>query len=380
MSDPHHPDAAPDVTPEPSPGTGEPVASQQAAPPKPPASGRMAKAAVILLLLGIVFVSLGIHWWIRHQTHIETDNAFVEAHIHPIAARIPGTVTRVLVNDNQQVRKGDLLVEIDQADYRIQVDKANADVAVARNESDGDNSEVGVSRAAVQQARAQLDQARLDLERGKNLFAREVIPREQLDRLETAGRVAAARLAEAEDKLRKALAIAGPSDGRSRAKVRQKEADLADARLKLSYTRIYAPTDGHITRKTVEQGNIVQPGQPLMALVPLRDAWVVANYKESQLTYIRPGQQVEFRVDTYPGKRFTGTVDSIMAGTGAAFSLLPPENASGNYVKVVQRIPVKIAINPSSDPEQVLRVGMSVVPTVLVERKVADILRDLLPF
>jgi membrane fusion protein (multidrug efflux system) len=166
----------------------------------------------------------------------------------------------------------------------------------------------------------------------------------------------------------------------NKARVLQRKAQLEEARLQLSYTRITAPRDGYITRKGIEPGANVQAGQPLLALVPLQDAWVTANYKESQLTHIRPGQRVEFTVDAYPGRRFTGRVDSIMAGTGAAFSLLPPENASGNYVKVVQRVPVKIVIDRNSDPEHLLRVGMSIVPTVLTGRSTADVLKDLNPF
>ena len=132
-------------------------------------------------------------------------------------------------------------------------------------------------------------------------------------------------------------------------------------------TPVRAPADGYITRKSVEPGNTRSPGQPLMALVSLGDIWVTANYKESQLTYVRPGQRVEFSVDAYPGHTFTGKVDSIMAGTGSAFSLFPPENATGNYVKIVQRIPVKITLKKGADPEHVLRVGMSVVPMVLAK-------------
>lgn len=343
-------------------------------------NGKRKKGVIILLVIAVVFAATGTRWWIRHQTHIETDNAFIEAHIHPVASRVGGSVVKLLVSDNQRVHKGDLLLEIDPADYRITIQKAEADLQIARNESNGDTSQVAVSEAALRQAKALADQADIDLERGKNLFSREVIPREQLDRLETAHRVAVARLREAELELRKDRLIAGEDQGAGHAKVRQKEAVLTDARLKLSYTRIYAPVDGFVTRKSVEAGNIVQPGQPLMALVPLDDSWVTANYKERQLAQIKPGQKVVLTVDAYPGRRFTGRVDSIMAGTGAAFSLLPPENATGNYVKVVQRIPVKIAIDRDSDPDHLLRVGMSVIPVVLAERKLSDILGEISPF
>ena len=174
-----------------------------------------------------------------------------------------------------------------------------------------------------------------------------------------------AQLKEAEENLRRAQAEAGLG-GKSgtRAKVLERKALLSEAELQLSYTKIYAARDGYITRKSLEPGANIQAGQSLMALVPLQDAWITANYKERQITHMQPGQKVKFRVDAYPGRTFTGQVDSIMAGTGAAFSLLPPENATGNYVKVVQRVPVKIVLEPGQDPDHRLRPGMSVVPTV----------------
>jgi len=152
-------------------------------------------------------------------------------------------------------------------------------------------------------------------------------------------------------------------------KVAQKQADLDLAELKLSYTQIYAPVDGYVTRKSIEVGNTVSAGQPLMAIVPLgmQDIYIVANYKETQLQRIRPGQKVKIAVDAYPGKVFWGKVDSIMAGTGSAFSLFPPENATGNYVKIVQRVPVKIVLDKGTDTEHLLRIGLSVSPVVLAE-------------
>jgi len=150
--------------------------------------------------------------------------------------------------------------------------------------------------------------------------------------------------------------------------IKQKEALLEAAQLNYGYTKIYAPADGYVTKKSVELGNQIQAGQPLMAVVDLTDIYVVANYKETQIERVKPGQKVKIKVDTYPGKVFDGKVESIMAGTGAVFSLFPPENATGNYVKVVQRIPVKIVLDKGADSEHVLRVGMSVVPTIIVEK------------
>ena len=333
---------------------------------------------VVLLVAGIVF---GGRWWIRSRIFISTDNAFIEAHIHSIAPRLPGTITRVLAQENQLVRKGDLLVELDPADYRVRVQDAAAEVDVARNETAGDYAAVEEAKAAVSLAESRLSQAETDVQRSRNLLEKEVIPREQLERQETARDIAASQLKSAKETLRKEqanLGLLGP--GGKDARVTQKRARLDEARLNLSYTGIHAPVDGYITRKSAEAGNYVQAGQPLMAVVPLEDAWITANFKESQLAHVRPGQQVEFTVDAYGGRRFSGRVESIMAGTGAAFSLLPPENATGNYVKVIQRIPVRIVVEQSTDPQHLLRIGMSVVPTINTGRTATDVLADMNPF
>ncbi|MBU5612583.1 HlyD family secretion protein [Geomonas azotofigens] len=338
--------------------------------PTPPATksglSKKQRGGIILLILILVGTLFGVRQWVRSKTHIETDNAFVEAHVHSVASRIPALVQRVAVVDNQFVHKGDLLVELDPADYQARLKSASASLEMAKNETSGDYAEVESARANVGLAAARLDQANLDLKRAEALYAKEVIPREQLDRARTAQKVAQAQVREAQEAENRAKAMIGMSGSGSKdARVAQKQGDLEAAKLNLSYTRIVAPSDGYVTRKGVEVGNYVQPGQALMAIVPLEDAWITANYKESQLTNVRPGQEVDFTVDGYPGRHFTGKVESIMAGTGAAFSLLPPENATGNYVKVTQRIPVRIAIDRKSDPEHLLRVGMSVVPTIL---------------
>ncbi len=340
--------------------------------------GKRRRAIFVLLLLIVIGIFAAGWFWYRHQVRITTDDAFVEGHIYSISARIAGHVVAVPVADNQPVQQGDLLVQLDPAPYAAEVNAAAAQLATARNETAGDYAAVAAAKADVQSAQAELEQADLDLKRGKALLAEETIPRAQLERLQTARRVAAARLSQAREALRRAAATVGkPGASGEEARVAQRQAELAQAQLNLDYTRIVAPAAGFITRKTVEVGTNVQPGQPLMALVQLADSWVVANYKESQLTHVRPGMPVTFTVDAFPGKEFTGTVDSIMAGTGAAFSLLPPENATGNYVKVVQRVPVKIAIDQQSDPQHLLRVGMSVVPTIHTGRTPSDVLTDL---
>jgi membrane fusion protein, multidrug efflux system len=351
------------------------------APEPSKSTGRKRRAGIVILILVLAAAGIGLSWWVGSKTHIETDDAFIEARIHSVSAKVSGTVRRVLVQDNQPVKKGELLMELDPEDYRVSQSSAQAELEMARNETSGDYARVASARAKVDLSRARLDQALLDLQRGKALFAKDVIPKEQLDRLETSRKIAAAQFKEAAEEQRKEQASIGLTvTGGKEARIAQKQAKLDEAGLKLSYTRVYAPADGYVTRKEVEPGNNLQPGQPLMAVVALEDEWVTANYKESQLTHVQPGQKVEFRVDAYPGRKFTGSVESIMAGTGAAFSLLPPENASGNYVKVVQRIPVRIAIDKTSDPKHLLRVGMSVVPSILTGRKLGDILKELNPF
>ncbi len=309
------------------PGT-EPAAAVNDDPPPPPqksGNGRR-RAGIILMLLVIVGVVSGVWLWCRSKTHVTTDNAFVESHIYSISARVPGTVSRVLVIDNQPVKKGDLLVEMDANDYRTRMQNAMAQLNVARNETSSNYAQVDAARAALNSDKVKLEQAELDLARGKALFKKEVIPKEQLDRLETSRKVAAAKLVETEGSVRRALAVLGLTGGGGRdAQIARKKAELEESRLNLSYTRIYAPADGYITRKSVELGNNIQAGQPLMALVALNEAWITANYKERQLTHVVSGQKVEFKVDALPGQKFTGVVDSIMAGTGAAFSLLPPK-------------------------------------------------------
>ncbi|HWI39933.1 MAG TPA: HlyD family secretion protein [Verrucomicrobiae bacterium] len=354
---------------------GAPEPAQQT--PRSGNGGRKIGAGMVLLLLVAAALAYGGHWWYTGSTRVSTDNAFIEGRIHAVSARVPGHVLKVAVADNQRVKKGDLLVELDAADYRVRVTNASASLAMARNETSGEYAQVETAQAGVTLAKARLEQAETDLKRGEALVIKEVIPREQVDRLRTARTIATSQLKEAEESLRRARALLGiEANGGKEARVAQKASVLEEARLQLSHTRILAPADGYVTRRGVEEGNNVQAGQPLMAVVSLDEPWLTANYKERQLAHVRPGQKVTFTVDAYPGRRFTGTVDSIMAGTGAAFSLLPPENATGNYVKVVQRIPVKIRIDRTSDPENLLRVGMSAVPVIDTGRSFGEFMHE----
>jgi len=250
---------------------------------------------------------------------VETDDAYIEGRIHVIAPKIPGTIKAVKVEDNQRVKEGDLLIEIDPVDYELKVSEA---------------------QASLDMRKAAFEQAGRDKERAEALFKGEVLPKEKYENVLTAYSLA-------------------------KAQVEVAEAQLRIVQRNLEYTKIYAPSDGHATKKSVETGNQVQPGQALMAVVS-SDMWVVANYKETQLKNVRPRQEVSIKIDTYPGKVFEGHVDSIQRGTGAKFSMFPPENAAGNFVKVIQRIPVKIVFDGNPQEKYDLSIGMSVVPEIKV--------------
>nr|WP_321467571.1 HlyD family secretion protein [uncultured Desulfobulbus sp.] len=330
---------------------------------------------ILVLFIGFFcLVASTLFFWMRGKTNISTENAFIEAPIHTIAARINGSVTQVLVQDNQLVHQGDVLVLLDDRDARAKMDTARAELSLARNEAGSDHAQVEQSQAELVRSRAQAVLANLDRERAELLYRQKVIPKEQLDRQRTNQQVAAAQVRAAEEQLQKDIATCGiPLGSAPSALVAKRQAELDLAELQLSYTRLYAPVDGYVTKKAVEVGNWIQPGQALMSVVADGETWITANYKESQLTDVRPGMEVRFTVDTYPGQHFSGHIDSIMAGTGAAFSLLPPENATGNYVKVTQRIPVKIIIDPIDPRRYPLRVGMSVVPTILIPQTLSEI-------
>jgi len=296
------------------------------------------------------------------KTHVATDNAFIEGNIHTIAAKINGTVKVISVHDNQLVKKGDLLVEIDPVDYDVKLREAASALDVEKARLIESESRIESAKANLELAHANLKMAETDKARAEKLIAEKAISQERFDRTMTTFEVSRAQLKAAEDQLRQAES----QKVTQFSSIRQKEATTSLANLNFKYTKIVAPADGYITKKTVQTGNQILAGQPLMALVSLTDIWVTANFKETELTNIKPGQEVRISVDSYPGKVFMGKVDSIMAGTGVSFALFPAENATGNYVKVVQRVPVKITLDEGTDKEHILRIGMSVEPTVLI--------------
>jgi membrane fusion protein, multidrug efflux system len=350
-------------------------------------------AAFIIIPILIVVGAVVLFFYKEYKaTHISTDDAFVDGRIHVIASKIQGTVKILYVNDNQFVKMNDLVLEIDPIDYDVRVKEARAGfqserarlsefrdrVITANRQLAEIIASLEAARANVELQKANLELAKVNLQRSESLLKKEAIPRQQYDNSKTAYDVAVAQVKAAQDQVRQVEAsletqralIKQTESGLpiQEAQIRQREATLKGAELNLGYTKLYAPVDGYITKRTVEKGNQIQAGQPLMAVVPLaqEDVWIIANYKETDLQNVKPGQKVKITVDTYPGKVFYGKVNSIMAGTGAVFSLFPPENATGNFVKVVQRFPVKIVLGEGADPGHLLRIGMSVVPTILV--------------
>jgi membrane fusion protein, multidrug efflux system len=344
-----------------------------------PAAGNTRKRRLPILILGVLVIVLGgwaLQRYLYSRHHVSSDNAQVDGHITTIAPRLSAFIDRVLVDDNQHVRIGDTLVVLDDRDLRVRLEQAQAELRDAQA-TVGSRGRAGQAEAQLQVTRAQAasasatvaaaesdyKKAAADLERYRGLAAQRIISAQQLDAAQAAFDAAAANL----EAVRKQAAAAGSQVSASGAALRSADARLAaaqaaveDARLQLSYARITAPASGVIARRNAETGALVEPGQTLMSIVPDAHVWVTANLKETQLAKVRIGDPVEFSVDAYPGRKFSGRVESLSPATGARFSLLPPDNATGNFTKVVQRVPVKIAVDQPTDSTYSLRPGMSV--------------------
>jgi membrane fusion protein, multidrug efflux system len=412
-----------------SPAETQPPAETHSAAPPPPSYAqnfmrKRPRARMYLVIFILLLLVGGYFAWRYFSSYENTDDAQVDGHLMPLSARIPGYIIKVNVDDNQYVKAGTVLAEIDPKDYQVAVDNARADLRVARataqslnitvpitsvstssqtssSAADVENASAGIAVAQKQHdaALAQLAQAQAndvkaqnDVVRYKQLVDKQEISAQLYDQAVAAAKANAAavesasanvtatqqqvaqarsRLLQAEANLRSSQT--GPqqvASSRARAlsaeaAVEQKEAVLEQAELNLQYTRITAPVDGVVT-KNAELGMNVQTGQQLFSVVPLDDVWVTANFKETQLKFMRPGQPAEIKVDAN-GRTYKGHVDSLAGLSGARSSLLPPENATGNYVKVVQRLPVKIVIEPGQTSDHYLRLGMSVTPKVKVK-------------
>jgi membrane fusion protein (multidrug efflux system) len=344
-------------------------------PPPPRAKRRGLKFIIIGIIAAAILLLVAIYYFICVAPFESTDDAFIDGNVTLTSPRVPGQVIQLLVNDNQEVKEGDTLVVIDPRDYQAKLDQANADLAAAQSQVGEAQAQVSVSQAKVAQAQAAVSaaeaesaRATADLNRYQSVESR-AISQSAFDLAEAQSQTAVANLDAAYSQTNAALADVQLTQAQlqtARAAVLQAAAKQQAAALDLSYTTIIAPFDGRITARSVQLGSYVQPGQALFALVP-RDVWVTANFKETQLTYMRPGEPVELLIDADPGQKFKGTVDSLQAGTGARFSLLPPENAVGNYVKVVQRVPVKIVFAGPLPENLDLSPGISVEPSVRVK-------------
>src|SRR5256712_1820420 len=327
-----------------------PVSPDEPAPAKPGGGRRTAFIIMGVVLLGLVAV--GARRWVYGLSHVSTDNAQVDGHIVPILPKVGGYVLDVRTDENRPVKAGDTLVVLDDRDYKARLAQAEADLAVALA-GVSSRGRVGEAEAQLAGPKATAERAHADLERIKPLAEKDIVPQQALDAAEAAARAADAALAAAQAALLGADARVGAA-----------RAARDQAALNLSYTRISAPAEGVVSKKTVEVGQLVQPGQPLMSLVPLGDVWVTANLKETQTPDVSPGDPADFTVDAYPGRHFSGHVESLSPATGAKFSLLPPDNATGNFTKVVQRIPVRIRLDGKNDAAHPLRPGMSVNVTI----------------
>ncbi len=382
---------------------------------------RRKRTPVLIAGLGAAAVLVSATWYLLHLGRESTDDAQVEGRVMTVSARVPGQVLRVRVDDNQVVEAGDVLVELDPADYAAKLDAARADLAAARAAADGARSALALTEKAapanlvqaqggliaasfsLTSAEAEIEQARsdlaaadsrqslaeLNLKRARALVESNVLPAADLDQRQTEFDAANAQYQRERARLAAALAgRAGSGGGLLLAKGRlsaaqtaaeqvasaraalalveakalQAEAALKLAELNLSYATVRAPRRGVVSRRSVEQGQTVGPERSLLAIVPLDDVWVVANFKEDQLAEMRAGQRTTVRLDTYGRREFHGHVESIAGATGARFALLPPDNATGNFVKVVQRVPVLIRLDGSAGVE--LRPGMSADVTV----------------
>lgn len=336
---------------------------------------------ILTEVIAVLAVGAGVYWFMT-RNEVETDDAFTAGRAITIAPHVSGYVTELLVNDNQFVRKGQLLARIDPRDWKAARDQAAAQVESAqasKNASDMMHmvamlefpGKLLQAKGQLEAAKAQEFKAQTDFRR-QHVVERAATSQQDIDSARAALDAAKARVIAAQGAVQMAMPVqpniqnAAIQISQEEAAVKTAQARLETANLNLEWTEIRAPHDGWISQRNLEQGNYVQQGQNILSIVE-PEVWVVANYKETQITRMKPGQKVDIKVDAYPSLKVHGHIDSLQKGTGAQFSAFPPENATGNYVKIVQRVPVKILIDDGLDPNQPLALGMSVVPTVHVD-------------
>jgi membrane fusion protein, multidrug efflux system len=361
-------------------------------------TSRLARGALlVIVLLALILGSVpGYHYYRYVESHVSTDDAYADGTVALVSSRVAGTVSNVYVEDNWTVKEGDLLLTLDPRDLEVRVQQARAQLERARQSIDEMYAQVNAAQAGVSLAQSQERQAKIDYDRAVQLKQQGVVSSEYYDQANTGLRIAGADEALARHQLAQAQAALGTSEdghvvrtdhtddadhsdhGRyQRPIVQQAEAALRAAELDLAYTKITAPFAGVVTHKTAHVGNRVQIGEPLLAVVPLGKLYVTANFKETQLTDVRVGQKATIEADIYPGYIYQGHVDSISMGTGAAFSLLPPENATGNWVKVVQRVPVKVVLDAPAPADKPLRLGLSVEVAIDINDKTGPLLSSI---
>ena len=316
-------------------------------------------AAVVLFAI----VAAGIYFWHQSQLYVSTDNSYVNANRIEMAAQVSGPVTAIRVQDQQPIKKGEVLFEIDPQPYQLAVDAAEAQLDLAYQASSQDKAAVAAARALVAQRTAELTNAQSNEQRSKELTEQKLISRQNAEMVETQARTAAAAVSASQANLEQALSGLGKA-GANNATVRAAAAKLAQAKLDLSHTKVISPASGVIANFELRPGSMVQNGVPIFTIIGDTEFWVDANFKETELRRVRPGQKATIVVDMYRDREFKGEVQSLSGGSGQAFSLLPAQNATGNWVKVTQRVPVRVKfLDPDADHP--LRIGTTA--TVQVE-------------
>jgi membrane fusion protein (multidrug efflux system) len=327
----------------------------------------------VILIAGLIF---GVKEYIYYGKHVDTDDAQIDADISPVVARVGGYVDSIYFQENTHVDKGQLLVKIDDADYKIKVEQAqaaktgaSANIGVGQSQIYANAANSSSAKAAVESAAARLDKTNKDYQRYANLIKDGSITQQQFDQAKADLEVANANYRAAQDQYKAAQEQVGATKSQlvvTNKGVSQKQVDIDYANLQLSYTALKAPASGIVSKKNVQIGQLVQAGQTLFSIVNDNSIYITANFKETQLDKIKDGLKVNIDVDGYPNMKLTGSVYNFAPATGAKFSLLPPDNATGNFVKVVQRIPVKIKIEGSKEDLAKLRPGMSVSVSVVI--------------
>ncbi len=334
-----------------------------------PFSTKKRKIIFIILFLFILTASLFSYYIYKEKKgYVKTDNAYVKEDFTMVASKVGGTVTAVHVKDNDYVKKGTLLFEIDPRDYEVKVEQAKMAVYEARNRIEELKSKTKEVDALIEMRKAELNKAELDLNRVRRLYEKSLVPKDQLEKAETYYKMVNENLNSTLRQKETILAGIGRKIEGEEAAIKRNEKILKEATQYLSYSKVYAPQDGYIARKNVEIGNVIHPAQPVMAIVPLKNFFIEANFKETEVGIIKEGDPAEIKIDIYPDLKLKGVVESISPGTGVVFSLLPPENATGNWIKVVQRVPVRIKILNLPEDRR-LRLGLSCEVKVKAEKK-----------